>query len=216
MRSSVRSLVVVAVSGLVALPAGTSLRAQSPPPPSAASETTLPVPLQRADTVYREQSGGAYVRRAVGPLALLRAVAFSGFDQAIDRPEEWTTDWNGYGKRLGTQVAQGVIGQTVLFGLSHAMGQQYEGFSLCDCEDTGARLRHAMLRPFRAKTPEGIRYSLLNPASAVASGLLVSTLHPRGFSVGDGLKGGATNLLTSSLFSAAREFWPWEWRPFGF
>lgn len=45
------------------------------------------------------------------------------------------------------------------------------------------------------------------------SGILITSLHPGGFSVRDGLVSGGIGVLVASLGAVAREFWPWHhWR----
>jgi hypothetical protein len=64
-------------------------------------------------------------------------------------------------------------------------------------------------------TPRGTHLSLLAPASEIGSAILITSMHPGGFSVRDGLGAGAVGVLVSALGSVAREFWPWHRRPFG-
>ena len=56
---------------------------------------------------------------------------------------------------------------------------------------------------------------MLTPLSDLTSGVLVTSVHPGGFSVGEGLRSGLTGLAASSLIAAGREFWPFRWRPPG-
>jgi hypothetical protein len=52
--------------------------------------------------------------------------------------------------------------------------------------------------------------------SEIGSSILITSMNPRGFSVGDGLRAGGAGVLATSLLSVAREFWPWHRRPPGF
>jgi hypothetical protein len=75
---------------------------------------------------------------------------------------------------------------------------------------------HALAIPWRVETPHGTVWSGLVAVTELTSALLVTTVEPRGFSWGEGLRAGATGLLASSVLYAAREFWPWHRRPPGF
>jgi hypothetical protein len=146
---------------------------------------------------------------------LLRDIALAGFDQATGRPTQWATNWRGYGDRVSSRLGTAAVAQAVVFGVSTALDERPAQFTLCDCTSTGARLRHALFTPLRMDTPRGPHLSLLAPASEIGSAVLITSLRPGGFSVRDGLLGGAVGVLGSALGSAARELWPWHRRPFG-
>jgi hypothetical protein len=204
------------------------LAAQSPPvlppadttgsaPARAESDTSHSTSLARGDSVngYLRMTPGEYVYRILGPRALLREAATAGFDQATKRPKEWPKTWSGYGHRALSRLGTEAIAQSVVFGVSQSLDERPAHFALCKCTGTGARLGHALLHPLRMDTPRGPHVSVLAPASEIGSAILITSLHPGGLSVWDGLVGGAVGVLVSALGSVAREFWPWHRRPLG-
>jgi hypothetical protein len=219
-----------AFAAIVLVAGGSSrLTAQSPPlpppadtagsvPPRAAADTSQSASaLAAGDSVnaYRRMSLGEYGSRVLGPRALLRDVATAGFDQATGRPTQWPKSWRGYGDRVSSRLGTAAVAQAVVFGVSNALGERPAHFTLCGCTGTRARITHALLMPMRMDTPRGPHLSLLAPVSELGSSILITSLHPGGFSVRDGLIGGAVGVLGSALGSVGREFWPWHRRPFG-
>lgn len=164
---------------------------------------------------YQRMTFSEYGARLLGPRALGRDIAAAGLQQATGRPTQWARNWHGYGNRLSSRLGAEAIAQTVVFGVSNVVDERPAHFSLCDCTGTGARFRHALLVPLQMATPQGPHLSVLAPASEIGSGILITSLHPGGFSVRDGLVSGGIGVLVASLGAVAREFWPWHRRPFG-
>lgn len=182
------------------------------------SATAVSVPAHDgADTAisYRPMSFAEFTNRVVGPRALLGDFALAGLQQATHRPAEWPKNWDGYESRVSSRLGARAISNTFELGVSAAFNERPAQFSLCSCTGTSRRFLHAMLSPLRMDTPHGPHYSPIGPLSAIGGSILITSLQPRGFSAGDGVRGGAVGILGSSLVSVAREFWPWHWRPFG-
>jgi hypothetical protein len=190
-----------------------ALGAQDPPAPPTAD--TAGSTGRDTANAYLRMTIGEYADRVVGPRALLRDVAIAGFDQATGRPKQWPKNWRGYGDRVSSRLGTGVIAQAVVFGVSNSLDERPSHFTLCQCVGTGARVMHALLVPLRMNTPNGPHLSLLAPMSEIGSAILITSLHPGGFSVRDGLISGAVGVAGSAAGAVAREFWPWKRRPFG-
>jgi hypothetical protein len=167
----------------------------------------------RADTVYTTESVSRYLDGLVGPRAILRGVALAGFDQWRHHPRSYPKTWRGFEDRLGSRYGQVAISHTLRFGLSRAFEQRTFRYEPCRCGDSASRFTYAVLSPLRVITPHGVQLSALNPATEIASGILVTSVRPGGFKMGEGVRNGVTGLAGESLFSLVREFWPWKWRP---
>ena len=192
------------------------LGAQNPPaPPTPPTPDTIGATARDTTNAYLRMTIGEYFSRVVGPRALLGDVAIGGFDQVTRHPKEWPKTWRGYGDRVSSRLGTGVIAQAVVFGVSNALDERPAHFTLCQCIGTRARLEHALLVPLRMNTPNGPHLSYLGPMSEIGSSILITSMHPGGFSVRDGLIGGAIGVGGSALGAVAREFWPWKRRPFG-
>src|SRR5206468_5630094 len=119
----------------------------------------------------------------------------------------------GFEDRLGSRYGQVAISHTLRFAASRALEQRNLRYYPCACGDSASRLINALVGPFRVTSPGGIHYSMLNPATELVSGILVTSVHPGGFHVGEGIRAGATGILGEALADVVREYWPWHWRP---
>jgi hypothetical protein len=171
----------------------------------------------RPDSVpaYRPEAVRTYLLNTYGPLPLLRSAALAGFDQWRGYPKEFPRNGRGYLDRVSSRAAQIAIAHTIRFGVARALDERATRFSPCACKGFEPRLAHALILPYRVDSPGGTHLSVLTPLSDLTSGVLVTSVHPGGFSLSDGLRGGLTDLLASSLIAAGREFWPFHWRPPG-
>jgi hypothetical protein len=165
------------------------------------------------DTSYHEQSFGSYVSSMIGPLPVLRTLALSGFDQWRGRPLAFPKNSRGFEDRLGSRFGQLGISRTLRFGAARAFDERPVRYRPCTCTETGDRATYALLSPLRMSTPTGLRLTALNPVTELASGILVTAVHPGGFNVRDGLVAGVTSVASESALSLVREFWPFHWRP---
>jgi hypothetical protein len=164
---------------------------------------------------YRRMSAREYASRVLGPRALLGDIAIAGVQQGLGQPRQWPKTWRGYGDRASSRLGTAAIAQAVVFGVSNVLDERPARFTLCGCTDAESRIRHALATPLRMDTPRGPRLSALAPLSEIGSAILVTGLHPGGFSARDGLIGGAIGVVGASAGAVAREFWPWHRRPFG-
>jgi hypothetical protein len=164
---------------------------------------------------YHRITLAEYGDRILGPRALARDLATAGFGQMTRRPTEWSRSWDGYGKRVSSRLVSDAIAQTIVAGASAIRDERPAHFTVCHCGGTTARVGHALLTPLLMETPRGEHRSLLVPASEIGSAILVTSLHPGGFSLKGGLASGTVGIAVSALGAVAREFWPSRWRPFG-
>ena len=171
----------------------------------------------RADSSvrYQPESFAHFAMHTFGPVPILRSTAMAGFDQWRRQPDGWFENRRGLRDRLDSRLGAEVLAHTIRFGFARAAREERGKFRRCDCADFGARLEYALVTPFRVETPTGERLSAIAPFGDITSALVVTSVHPGGFSVSRGLLSGASGLASASLTSVAREFWPWHWRPPG-
>ena len=175
------------------------------------------VSANRADSSVRyvPESFAHFAMRTFGPVPLLRSTAMAGFDQWRRQPDGWFQNRRGLRDRLDSRLGAEMLAHTIRFGFARAAREEQGKFRRCDCADFGARLEYALLTPFRVETPRGEHFSAITPFGDITSALVVTSVHPGGFSVRRGLLAGASGIASASLTSVAREFWPWHWRPPG-
>ncbi|MGH7615968.1 MAG: hypothetical protein ACREPM_01935 [Gemmatimonadaceae bacterium] len=165
------------------------------------------------DSAYHRETFGAFLRGTFGPRPALRAVGLAGFDQWRGRPSSFPRNWRGFEDRLGSRFGQVAISHTLRSGLSRAVDQRPIRFTPSDRSDSVNRVLRAIESPLRVMTPSGARLSMLNPVTETISGILVTSVHPGGLSVRNGVLAGVTGIAGESCWSLVREFWPWRWRP---
>jgi hypothetical protein len=182
-------------------------------PRAAHAQDSAAVRRARADSIFTPISVDEYLRGMIGPRNILRGVALAGFQQWRGRPIEFPRTWRGFEDRLGEGYGQVAISHTLRFGASRLFDERNLRYRPCACGDSSSRLFNALAGPYRVTSSRGIHYSLLNPVTELASGILVTSVEPRGFRVGAGVRNGAIGLAGESLVDVVREFWPWHWRP---
>ncbi len=203
-----RIIGTLAAAAIVALSHYTAA-AQAPPADSGAMQQAA----VRDDSLYTPESFRSYVFGTFGPRPVIRALALAGFDQWRRRPVAFPATWRGFEDRLGSRYAQVAISRTLRFGFSRIVDERTIRYRPCRCGDSASRTAYALLSPLRVDSPTGVRLSMLNPATELASGILVTSTRSGGLHVGEGVRNGVTGLAAESLASLGREFWPWQWRP---
>jgi hypothetical protein len=209
---------------LLALSLATAVGAQRPG--SAPGDTVIDVDsttllqagaANRADSSvrYQPESFAHFAMHTFGPVPLLRSSAMAAFDQWRRQPDDWFENKRGLRNRLDSRLGAEMLAHTIRFGFARVASEQSGKYRRCVCADFGARLEYALVTPFRVETPGGERLSAITPFGDVTSALVVTSVHPGGFSVSRGLISGASGLASASLTSVVREFWPWHWRPPG-
>ncbi|HXT18220.1 MAG TPA: hypothetical protein VN706_21495 [Gemmatimonadaceae bacterium] len=170
----------------------------------------------RADSIYTPATVSDYLHGMVGPRSVLRGFGLAGFDQWRGRPKQFPRTWRGFEDRVGERYGQVAISHTLRFGASRILDERNLRYWPCSCGDGDTRASrwfNALTGPFRVTSPNGIHLSILNPVTELVSGVLVTSVRPGGFHVGEGLRDGVTGLAGEALADVAREFWPWKWRP---
>ena len=155
----------------------------------------------------------SYVVGTFGPRSVAGSVALASFDQWRDEPKNLPQDRRGFVDRLGGRYGANVIAGTMEFGIGRITGVQPADFHPLSCGPRALRWRHALLAPFSVHSRFGTSLSLIPPVTALVSGVLVTIPSPLGLRVGDGLLNGAAGLAGQAALAAAREFWPFRWRP---
>src|SRR6185503_8895529 len=97
-----------------------------------------------------------FISSTVGPLSLARTVATAGIATWRNSPEEWGTKWEGFGRRVASNVGKNAIKQTTKFGLDEAFKLDSH-FYRSTSKSVGARVRNALISPVTARDKDGKR-----------------------------------------------------------
>lgn len=132
---------------------------------------------------------------------------YAAVDQARKDPPEWGTGWNGYGKRLASNLGEFYIQEGVTEGLAAIMQRPLD-YAHCRCRDTGGRIAWAVQGAVLDVTSDG-RRELAVPriVGAYAGGIAQASWRP---DTGDrwrvGLVNGTTSLAIGALINLYHEF----------
>jgi hypothetical protein len=167
-------------------------------------QTKVSVQLPTSSDRFRK-----YLRDAYGPVALFRASFGAGFSQATERPAEWGSGLDAYGRRWVSHYGELVIQETTRYGIASASGEDIR-YQRCNCAGALPRIGHALLSTVTARARDGgRRLSVANTvAPFVGSGSAVAAWYPDRFGPRDGLRFGGLAFAGYAGTNILREFLP--------
>jgi len=132
---------------------------------------------------------------------------YAGYDQLRNTPSEWGHSWNGYGKRLASNVGEFYIQEGVTEGLAAVMNRPLD-YVHCPCHETGARVGWAVEGAVVDVLPNGHRvFAVPRVVGAYVGAIAQASWRPN---TGDrwrvGLTNGTTSLAFGALFNLYHEF----------
>ena len=150
-----------------------------------------------------------YVWSTLGLEGAIHATLAGSLDQWRNAPPEWGAGATGYAKRWASEYAESAIGDTAKYAVAHIFHHD-PSFTRCECSGFASRLRHATSSPFMARTRDGTRVLSAASLAGFLAGHVVSasTWYPAPLGTRDGLKHGATSLVSKIGVDVFREFWP--------
>lgn len=148
-----------------------------------------------------------YLSSMAGPSALGRNVVSAGLGTWKNSPEEWGTQWEGFGKRVASNFGKGIIRQTTIYGLDEALKLDSHYYK-SDKKDFGSRLKNALLSPVTARKRDGSRTIGVPRLVGTYTSSIVAyeTWYPARYGWKDGLKSGTISLGMSAAFNLVKEF----------
>jgi hypothetical protein len=191
-----RALVAVALVVLTLLCGAGSARAQEAPAPD-------PVPGRPAAAAERFRN---YAFDTAGPAILVETIAWAAAAQVAKTPAEWGSGAKGFGKRYASLFGQGVIQESVAYGLSEAFAVDSR-FHKSAKRGFFPRAGEAVLQAMTSRRADGSRV-LSAPllAGYAAGGLGMMTWYPDGYTYKDGLGYGGLALTSRAGVNLIREF----------
>ena len=147
---------------------------------------------------------------SVGPVSLLLAGPISaGFGTAVDRPKEYGTHWDGFGKRYGMRLTGISTGSAIEASLGSLWGEDPRYFPSPD-RHFGSRVKYVVKTTFLAPHRDGSWHpAYARFAGNVGNNFLSNTWRPDS-EAGPGDAAirciwGVTNRMAGQAFA---EFWP--------
>jgi len=137
---------------------------------------------------------------------LIETVAWAGISQETKTPAEWGRGAQGFGRRYASIVGQGVIQESVTYGLSEAMAVDSR-FHKSRRHGFMPRAGDAILQSVTSRRDNGSRVvsTPLLPGYT-AGGVGVMTWYPDGYSWKDGVRYGGLAFASRAGMNLIREF----------
>jgi len=148
-----------------------------------------------------------YIKSMVGPESPGKDVARAGFPTWTNSPKEWDTHWDGFGKRLASNIGKNVIKNTTVYALEEAFKLDSRFFRSTK-RDFGSKVRNALISPFTARNRSGkIVFGFPRIIGAYTSSIIAAeTWYPKRYGWKDGLRTATISFGTNALFNLVKEF----------
>jgi hypothetical protein len=143
---------------------------------------------------------------SAGPVVLAETIAWAAAAQVSETPAEWGGGAKGFGKRYASLVGQGVIQESVAYGLSEALGVDSR-FHKSRKRGFFPRAGEALIQSITSRRTDGRRVvSAPLLAGYAAGGLGMMAWYPNGYTYKDGLRYGGLALASRAGVNLIREF----------
>lgn len=148
-----------------------------------------------------------YVNGVAGPSAIATQFAKAGIATWRNSPEEWGDKWEGFGRRVASNLGKNVIEETAKYGLDEALKLDSH-FYRSKKRDVASKLRNALLSPVTARDRNGKRvFGLPRIAGYYAASITAAEVwFPARYDYKDGLKSGTISLGLSAVVNVFKEF----------
>jgi hypothetical protein len=148
-----------------------------------------------------------YANSMFGPISLGKDVALAGISTWRNSPEEWGPHWEGFGKRVASNLGKGIIKNSIQFGLDEAFTLDSHYYRSKD-RSFGAKVSNAFVSVVTARDRNGGR-TLGFPrivGTYSSSVIAAETWYPSRYTWKDGLKNGTISLAFTGVFNLVKEF----------
>jgi len=142
-----------------------------------------------------------------GPLALAKVAAGAGFSTWRNSPEEWGGQWEGFGKRVASNLGKRVISNTVAYGLEEKFKLDSHYYR-SEKKGVRHRVRNALISTVTARNANGKRVLGFPRLIGTYSSSIIAaeTWYPKRYSYKDGLRSGTISVGMNAVYNLIREF----------
>lgn len=143
---------------------------------------------------------------SAGPVVLAETIAWAAAAQVSETPAEWGGGAKGFGKRYASLVGQGIIQESVTYGLSEALAVDSR-FHKSHKRGFLPRAGEAVLQSVTSRRSDGSRVvSAPLLAGYAAGGIGMMAWYPDGYTYKDGLRYGGLAVASRAGVNLIREF----------
>lgn len=170
-----------------------------------ANETQPPQPYVRPDARKRFNS---YLNSVAGPFAIAKIAFGAGIGTAINSPEEWGKNGEGFGRRFASKFGINAVEKTTTFALDETF-QLDSKFYRSRKRDLRSRVGNALISAVTARNKNGKRVFGFPLVAGVYTANIVAyeTWYPNHrYNYRDGLQSGTITIGANALSNLFREF----------
>lgn len=149
----------------------------------------------------------SYLNSMFGPVAIGKNLATAGISTWRNSPEEWGNKWEGFGRRFASNTGEGIVKQTVSYGLEEAFKLDSKYYR-SKKKDVGSRVKNALLSTVTARDKNGKRVFGFPKIAGTYTGSIVAAemWHPSSYDYKNGLRNGTISLGFSAALNLVKEF----------
>ena len=166
-------------------------------------------PAAQIDSPAWSDRRHVFIRKLLGPQAILETVPGAAFDTARGFPRQWGRGGSGIEKRLGSQYGQFVVGETIELGVSAIHREDPRYFRMPD-GNFGPRLLHALASTVIVRGAGGSKtIGLARLANVYGSWAIATSWNPPDQrNLGKIAASGTFGIGIKAGSNVFREFWP--------
>ncbi|MEP6847853.1 MAG: hypothetical protein ABI999_03290 [Acidobacteriota bacterium] len=148
-----------------------------------------------------------YLISMFGPVSLGKDIAKSGFQTWTNSPEEWGDHWEGFGRRVASNIGRDMIENTAIYGIDESFKID-SSFYRSRNRGVGSRIKNALISPVTARSTDGKRVFGVSRVAGTYAGSIIAaeTWYPARYNWKDGLKSGTYSLGLDAAFNLIKEF----------
>lgn len=191
-------------AGIILFTSGTSAQTD-PAPMSTPSQTSgVTATYKRPDAKLRFKR---YVDNTVGPVSLAKSVATAGWSTYRNDPEEWGGQWEGFGRRVASNIGKNIIQQTATYGLDEALKFDSHYYRSTK-RDAGSKIKNALLSTVTARNKNGKRVvGIPRLAGTYGANIIAAEVwYPGRYDWRDGARGATYSLGFTAAYNLFKEF----------
>jgi hypothetical protein len=175
----------------------------SPTPPLILRHPFTPVYSRPAPKVRFKR----YVSDTFGPVSLAKTVVTAGWSTYRNDPEEWGGQWEGFGRRVASNMGKTVIQQTTIYGLDEALKFDSHYYRSTK-RDAGSKIKNALLSTVTARNKNGKRVVGVPRLVGTFGANIIATeaWYPSRYGWKDGARDATYSLGFNAAYNLFKEF----------
>lgn len=198
---------LVAIFALSVFAMNASAQAEASPSPSPTPEPLSSPSVSQYQRPTAKVRFKRFVDDTVGPVTLARTVVTAGWSTYRNDPEEWGGQWEGFGKRVASNMGKNFIQQSAIYGLDEALKLDSHYYRSTK-KDAGSKVKNALLSTVTARNKNGKRVvGVPRLVGTFGSNIIAAEAwYPDRYNWRDGARSATVSLGFNAAFNLFKEF----------